>query len=51
MLELIIEHQFAFAKNMPISDNVLIAFETLHCIYEKSQFRTNRFYGSKTKHE
>ena len=30
MPDLLIEHQSAFAKNRLISDNVLVAFETLH---------------------
>ena len=32
MLDLITEHQSTFAKNRLISDNVLVAFETLHCM-------------------
>ena len=32
MPNLITEHQSAFAKNRLISNNVLVAFETLHCM-------------------
>ena len=32
MPKLITEHQYAFTKNRLISDNVLVAFESLHCM-------------------
>ena len=40
MPELITEHQFAFAKNRLISDNVLIAFKTLHCMKNHNSGKT-----------
>ena len=40
MLDLIIEHQSAFAKNRLISDNVLVAFETLHCMKNHNSGKT-----------
>ena len=40
MLELITEHQSAFAKNRPISYNFLIAFETLHCMKNHNSRKT-----------
>ena len=40
MPELITEHQSAFAKNGLILDNVLVAFETLHCIKNHNSGKT-----------
>ena len=40
MLELITEHQSAFAKNKLISNNVLVAFETLHCMKNHNSRKT-----------
>ena len=40
MPELITKHQSAFAKNRLISDNVLIAFETLHCMKNYNSRKT-----------
>ena len=38
--KIIIEHQFAFAKDCLISDNILIVFETLYCLknYDSSVY-------------
>ena len=40
MPELITEHQSAFVKNGLILDNVLVAFETLHCIKNHNSGKT-----------
>ncbi|XP_075659063.1 uncharacterized protein LOC142628921 [Castanea sativa] len=40
MPDLITEHQSAFAKNRLISDNVLVAFETLHCMKNHNSGQT-----------
>ena len=40
MLDLITEHQYAFAKNKLISDNVLVAFKTLHCMKSHNSGQT-----------
>ena len=40
MPELITEHQSAFAKNRLISNNVLVAFETLHCMKNHNSRKT-----------
>ena len=40
MPELIIEHQSAFEKNRLISDNVLVALETLHCMKNHNSGQT-----------
>ena len=40
MPELITKHQSAFAKNRLISDNVLVAFETLHCMKNHNSGKT-----------
>ena len=40
MQKLITKHQSAFAKNRLISDNVLIAFETLHCMKNYNSRKT-----------
>ena len=38
--ELITKHQSAFAKNRLILDNVLVAFETLHCMKNHNSGQT-----------
>ena len=37
---LITEHQSAFAKNRLITDNILVAFETLHCMKNQTSSKT-----------
>ena len=41
LLELITEHQYDFAKNRLISDNVLVAFETLHYMKNHNSGKTS----------
>ena len=37
---LISEHQSAFAKDRLITDNILVAFETLHCMKNQTSGKT-----------
>ena len=43
---IITEHQLAFAKNRLITDNILVAFETLHCMKNHNS-STNGFMALK----
>ena len=43
---IITEHQLAFAKNRLITDNILVAFETLHCMKNHNS-GTNGFMALK----
>ena len=43
---IITEHQLAFTKDRLISNNILVAFETLHCLH-KYNSRTSRFMALK----
>ena len=43
---IITKHQFAFTKDRLIFDNILVAFETLHCMKKKKKNWLTCFYGT-----